>query len=300
MQDFEQPTHAPVSSGNSRPWNFRLEYKSGKTPEGFASAALPEQVSAGFSYYDKEAGQTSRKESFTFFVVACLSGISGVTKDGDRYNNYYSTLVYDTRTQPMSVWMQGIERPIETGFYSELKPKMPQGVRFTQVLICYDMESKQLIALNLTVGLGMQIQRAIGTACNTPANKISLFSLCDMSTEFWGIRFEGNFEKRTKEGDPWNGKGEMFFMPELKAGVVSLSKNPALIDELNQYADGVREYVTANVERILQAQNTAATSGPSTPPTATNRQPDNARQVAVPDNANFPTEEVGSPDDLPF
>ena len=298
MQDFEQPTHAPVSSGNSRPWNFRLEYKSGKTPEGFASAALPEQVSAGFSYYDKEAGQTSRKESFTFFVVACLSGISGVTKDGDRYNNYYSTLVYDTRTQPMSVWMQGIERPIETGFYSELKPKMPQGVRFTQVLICYDMDSKQLIALNLTVGLAMQIQRAIGTACNTPANKISLFSLCDLSTEFWGLRFEGKFEKRTKEGDAWNGKGEMYFMPELRAGVVSLAKNPQLIDELNQYADGVKEYVTANVERILQAQNTPAPSGPTTTPAATGRTP-NAKEAPVPaDIAHDPN--PPSPDDLPF
>lgn len=300
MQDFEQPTHAPVSSGNSRPWNFRLEYKSGKTPEGFASAALPEQVSAGFSYYDKEAGQTSRKESFTFFVVACLSGISGVTKDGDRYNNYYSTLVYDTRTQPMSVWMQGIERPIETGFYSELKPKMPQGVRFTQVLICYDMDSKQLIALNLTVGLAMQIQRAIGLACNTPANKISLFSLCDMSTEFWGLRFEGKFEKRTKEGDAWNGKGEMFFMPELRAGVVSLAKNPQLIEELNGHADAVKEFVMATIEGIQNRQNTLAPSGPTTPATApaTGRTP-NAKDAPVPaDIAHDPN--PPSLDDLPF
>lgn len=47
-------------------------------------------------------------------------------------------------------------------------------------------------------------------------------------------------------------------------------------------------------------ENAWNVSGPSTPPTATNRQPDNARPAAVPDNANFPTEEVGSTDDLPF
>lgn len=295
---FETPTQAPVGTGNSRPWLYRFEYKSGKTPEGFAKAATPDQVKAGFSYYDKENGQTIHRDTFTVFVVACLSGISGVTKDGDKYLNYYSTLVFDTRTQPMSVFMQGIERPIESGLYADLKPKMPQGVRFTQVLICYDMETKQLIALNLTVGLAMQIQRAIGAASNTPANKISLFSLCDLSTEFWGLRFTGNYEKKTKEGDPWNGKGEMFFMPEVQAGVVTFGKKPEMIEELNQYADGVREYISAGVARI---QEGAPAPGPTTQPTATGRQPDNARPVAVPDG--FPTDDLTShseTDDLPF
>jgi hypothetical protein len=144
----------------------------------------------------------------------------------------------------------------------------------------------------------MQIQRAIGTACNTPANKISLFSLCDMSTEFWGIRFEGNFEKRTKEGDPWNGKGEMFFMPELRAGVVSLAKNPQLIEELNGHADAVKEFVMATIEGIQNRQNTLAPSGPTTAPAATGRTP-NAKDAPVPaDIANDPN--PPSLDDLPF
>ena len=308
QQDFEQPTHAPVSSGGNRPWVRRLEYKSGKVPEGFAKQAVPEQAGAGFSYYDKESAQTVRRDSFTFFVVACLSGISGVTKDGDRYQNYYSSLVYDTRTQPLSVWMQGIERPIETGFYAELKPKMPQGVGFKQVLICYDMDSKELIALTLTVGLAMQIQRAIGAACNTPASKISLFSLCDISSEFWGIRFEGKFEKKTKDGEPWNGKGEMFFQPELKTGVISAAKNTALVEELNQYAEAVKEYVEATVQRVKQNE---ATHAPAPQPAETERTahaapagrpPSNARPASVPaSDPGFPdTPPPGDDSDLPF
>ena len=291
---FEQPTNAPVSSGGNRPWAIRLEYKSGKVSEGFAAGATPQQAKAGFSYYDKDAGQTVAVGEFTFYIVAALSGISGVTKDGDRYQNWYSSLVYDTRTQPISVWMQGVDRPVETGFYRDLKDKMPMGVGFRQVLICFDYQKKELAALSLTVGLSAQIQRAIGAACNTPANKISLFNLCDLSTQFWGIQFSGKFEKKTKDGDEWNGKGEMFFQPELLAGVATAAKAPELVEELNGHAEAVRQYVTATVERIQQAPTAA---GPATQPAATGRTPEsNARPVAVPaDDANFPSD-----DDLPF
>ena len=128
---FETPTQAPVKA--DRPWSKRVTYKSGKTPQGFAAAATPEQVSAGFSYYDSQAAQKIEMTEFVGFVVATLSGVSGTVPDGSRYINYFSSLVYDTRTDPIRVFMQGAERPITQGIYKELD--LPAGVNYTQYLM---------------------------------------------------------------------------------------------------------------------------------------------------------------------
>lgn len=63
--DFEQPTaqDVPTRIGTDVPWKKRFDYKSGKTPQGFADDAIPEKVNAGFLITTKKPGQNSKSET---------------------------------------------------------------------------------------------------------------------------------------------------------------------------------------------------------------------------------------------
>lgn len=295
--EFETPSQAPVKA--DRPWTKRVTYKSGKTPPGFAAAATPEQVSAGFSFYDSNAGQKVEMKEWVGFVVATLSGVSGTVPDGTRYINYFSSLVYDTRIDPIRVFMQGADRPIATGIYKNLS--LPAGVNYTQYLICYVPELNELVSIELTAGLQNAVKRAIATSCGIKPNKVSLFSLCDLSTEFWGIRFSGEFEKRDKEGNEWK-TGEMYFMPKLTAGVVSIGKNADVVNLLNEYSDHVRAYCSGYADELATEPNRQSEPGAPKSREEIARTP-NAMPVSVPQD--FPQVDVTSydnkpKDDLPF
>jgi len=288
--EFEKPTQAPVKA--DRPWTRRITYKSGKTPAGFAAKATPADVSAGFSYYDTQAAQKVEVPEFVAFIVATLSGVSGTVPDGQKYVNYFSSLVYDTRTDPIRVFMQGAERPIAQGIYKQLD--LPAGVNYTQHLICYIPADDETVSIELTAGLQNAVKRAIGEACNVRPGKVSLFNLCDLSTEFWGIRFSGEFDKRDKEGNEWK-TGEMYFMPKLSAGVVTMTKNPELVGILNEKADAVRTYCNGYADELRSAEPVAQPTQTATPAPTTARPPSNATQVPFPT-----TEPAGVADDLPF
>lgn len=295
--EFETPSQAPVKA--DRPWTKRVTYKSGKTPPGFAAAATPEQVSAGFSFYDSNAGQKVEMKEWLGFVVATLSGVSGTVPDGTRYINYFSSLVYDTRTDPIKVFMQGADRPIAAGIYKNLR--LPAGVNYTQYFICYIPELNELVSIELTAGLQNSVKRAIGNSCGVKPNKVSLFSLCDLSTEFWGIRFSGEFEKRDKEGNEWK-TGDMYFMPKLTAGVVNIAKNADLVNLLNEHSDNVRLYCTGYADELAAELNRKPEPGAPKSREEIARTP-NAMPVSVPQD--FPQVDVTSydnkpKDDLPF
>ena len=286
---FEQPTQAPVRA--DKPWTRRVTYKSGKTPAGFATKATPQDVSAGFSYYDTNTKQKVEMPEFVAFVVATLSGVSGTVPDGKGYVNYFSSLVYDTRTDPIRVFMQGADRPIAQGIYKQLD--LPDGVNYSQYLICYLPDSDELVSLELTAGLQNAVKRAIGAACGERASKISLFNLCDLSTQFWGIRFSGEFEKRDKEGNEWKA-GEMYFMPKLTAGVVTTAKNSPLIEILNEKSDAVRAYCNGYADDLRDAAQVSQSTA-TAPAAAPSRTASNAEQVPMPTN-----DVTSYGEDLPF
>lgn len=279
----EVPTAPPPSQKRNYPWAHRVDYKSGKVIQAFAEKATPEDVKAGFSYYDTESKTNIPMTAFRAIVVASLSGVSGTTKDaGGKYLNYWSNLVNDTRTEAISVMMQGVDRAIYTGIYQDIKDQFPQGVSYTQVLICYIPEAKEYMSINLTVGLGNHLRRAIERATNAKVK--NLFGLCDLTTQYWGFVFEGGFSKVDKDGKNYSGSGDMYFMPNCTAFV--LNAKPENVDQftfLGEGSAGVSDYVKAEQDRIWGAS----------------KKPVKDAAPPVSDSAEFPTIDVSSnPEDI--
>lgn len=301
---FEQPTEAPVAA-NTAPYVRYIQYKSGKTPEAFAKNAKPEDVKAGFSYYDKEAGQSVRLDKFTACVVAVVSGVTGTVRNGDYYDNYFSNYVFDTRIQVLNVRQRGIQKVLYSGLYNDIKGGFPQGVGYTQFLIAYIVETKEVVSIELTTGLSAAIQRCIAETTGTSAKKVNLFHLCDLSTQFWCFSFLPEFEKRNKEGEAYAGKGEMYFMPKIQAFVVRAEKSPESVEMLNSIAYEVRMYIDATQERIKAKTDNEEQEGqtPVSEPQPLQQKPvtrGNASEAPFPpeDITSYP--ENGENDDLPF
>lgn len=282
IEEGDQPVGAPVK-GAVTPWTLKLEYKSGKTPEGYVADATPEKAKAGINYYDKEAKERIQiKQELTCCIVAVLSGVSGTVKDSsDKYFNYSSNLIRDTRSDVLNVWMAGVPKPVISGIYNEFKKDLPQGVGYTRFLICYVPELDQLVSFELTVGLGMAVEAAIAAACGKKVKEISLFNLCDL-TQFWVVKFANDFDKMTKDGAPWEGKGEMYFIPKTRAFVVTpTGKNPELYEKLEGFAKEIEEYLVAKQIRIKSfGDETAPENEDSFPTTPPPGMEDNTRSVA--------------------
>lgn len=305
---FDAPSAPPASGNSTAPYTRFLKYKSGKTPENFAPLATPEMAKAGFSYYDKEAKAAVKVENFTACIVAVLSGVTGTVRDGEYYNNYYSNLISDTRTQRLNVRQNGVEKVMHSGIYKDIKPDLPQGVGYTQFLICYIPEHKDVWAIELTSGLATAIQAAIARACNVPVSKISMFNLCELTSRFWALKFNADFVKVGKEGHPHDGKGEMYFMPRIDVFEISAAKNAETCEMLASTAQEVSDFILAGQAKLSAGDSVARPEPAIAAPTRTEYRSSMEANPAV--FAPFPTQEPinmnitanhGAPDDtLPF
>ena len=256
---------APISGAIS-PWHYRLNYKSGKAPANFAAGATAEAAEAGFSYYDKDAGAKVRFNPSTFVVVDVLMGAGGTYKDGDNFINYYSNIVRNTQTQPIRIWAQGISKPIATGIYNDIKASFPQGCKFQLYMVCVDPSTFNVYLLNVPVMLSDAIKRGIGSVTKTPPNKISMYSLCDLSTRFWVLQFDGTFAKVNEKGEAWT-KGECFFSPVLKSAftLTSNGQYAEIFNKCKAVADASGAYVEASQARIWVADDTPAQEAATMP-----------------------------------
>lgn len=293
---FEQPTQNDIpKSGASYPWVRFIEYKSGKTPAAFAADASPEQVKAGFSYYDKETQQTVHLEKFTGTIIAMLSGVQGTVPDGARYINYYSNLVADTRYQIIDVRMVYGESSVlvASGIYQDFKKDLPQGVGYAKYAIIYDHASGDCVAMRLTAGLDQSLREAIAAETEQSPARVNLFDLFQIQGRFWAFHFGGKFTKRTKEGEPWNGAGEMFFYPELKAGITTSQKFPALAD----LEAAVPAYLEADqAAKAKKKHGDTGATAQKLPPPANNNQPQHDPFAGM----EAPTVGTLEGEDLPF
>lgn len=312
---FDSPTAPPPSTSSECPWAFRVQHKSDTVAASFADMATPEQAKACISYYDKnraEGDRVVKLSKFTAIVVATLSGVNGTTKVGDTYINYYSSLVQDTRTDRMNVWMSGLDRPVFAGLYADIKPSLPQGVSYHQALICFVPELDRLVALNLSFGLQMHLKHAIANAAGGKPEKINLFSLCELATQYWAFKFDGTFEKKNKNGEPW-ASGEMRFQPKATAVVINQKpETQGWFDKLDALRNDVNEYLDFSQKKANEYranQNAPQTQEPSAPapqrmdsynePVNRNVTP-NQSAVSAGFDTNFPTEPPSAIDDLPF
>lgn len=296
----EAPTAPPPVQKLSYPWSQKIDYKSGKVAQAFALKAMPEDVKAGFSYYDRDAKTTVPMPAFRAIVVASLSGVSGTTKMGDQYVNYWSNLVKDTRTDVLEVKMQGADKPQYTGIYKDIKPEFPQGVSYTQVLICYVPETQLFMSINLTVGLQEHLKRCIAVATGTTPKKVNLFGLCDLTSQYWGFKFTGGFSKVDKEGNPYTNTGEMYFMPDCEVFVINEKPGfEAQFALLNQGSEACSDYVQAEQDRIygVQAKQNKKQADPMPEPIASVQPAPAQRQPLA---VNFPAEvNAAFPDTAP-
>jgi len=254
--NFEGNDNVSVPEQNSRPYTGYLEYRSGKTPASFAAQATPDQVSAGFSYYDKDANSRISLTAFRAIIVGQAFGVAGVTKLGDRFTNYYSNLVADTRTDPMRVFIRGINFPQYSGLYKDIKPALPQGVGFQHYLCVYIPETDQLMLVSLTMALSEHIRECIAESASRalgrklPSSRVNMFGLCDLSQSFYMLKFTGNFVKKNKENQPWNNNGEMYFLPDVEVKSVVGDEQ---IKFLEQQAVRFGNWLFADIARNVDA-----------------------------------------------
>lgn len=303
MEDFlQQPDKedAPVQK-NKAPWQRRVEYKSGKVQEAFAATATPAQIKAGFSYYDKEAKASIHLNGFTASIVAVLSGVSGTVPNGPRYDNYYSSLVQDTRIQKMAVYLGSGENKVlvAKGIYNDFKHELPNGVGYMKFAVCYLHEENMCVLMELTASFENAIKEAIADKTGQAPSRINLFNLFELSSKYWAVRFNGNFMKRNRDGGAWTGKGDMFFYPELVAGVVLTEKFPVLSEISQQVSD----YVAAGQSYFANKKQEPSQSD-AIPQNPTERQGAREYPRTAPSSDDFfPTEEPKAPietEDLPF
>lgn len=254
--NFEGNDNVSVPEQNSRPYTGYLEYRSGKTPASFAVQATPDQVSAGFSYYDKDANSRISLTAFRAIIVGQAFGVAGVTKLGDRFTNYYSNLVADTRTDPMRVFIRGINFPQYSGLYKDIKPALPQGVGFQHYLCVYIPEIDQLMLVSLTMALSEHIRECIAESASRalgrklPSSRVNMFGLCDLSQSFYMLKFTGQFVKKNKENQLWNNNGEMYFLPEVEVKSVVGDEQ---IKFLEQQAVRFGNWLFADIARNVDA-----------------------------------------------
>jgi hypothetical protein len=254
--NFEGNDNVNVPEQNSRPYTGYLEYRSGKTPASFAAQATPDQVSAGFSYYDRESNTRIKLDAFRAIIVGQAFGVAGVTKLGDRFTNYYSNLVADTRTDPMRVFIRGINFPQYSGLYKDIKPALPQGVGFQHYLCVYIPEIDQLMLISLTMALSEHIRECIAESASRalgrklPSSRVNMFGLCDLSQSFYMLKFTGQFVKKNKENQLWNNNGEMYFLPEVEVKSVVGDEQ---IKFLEQQAVRFGNWLFADIARNVDA-----------------------------------------------
>lgn len=325
MEDFfQKPEQGDATSSKSTaPWTKKVQYRRGKTPEAFAEQADPEQVKAGFTFYDKDQKVNFQLTGFTASLVAILSGVSGTVPNGSRYDNYWSSLVADTRDQQLSVFLgSGDNRVIiAKGIYNQFKADLPDGVKYRKFAVVYIHETKECALFEMSAAFENSIKEAIAAETGQNPAKINVFNLFDLSSKFWAVRFSGSFTKRTKDGVGWNGKGDMFFYPHLKAGVVLAEKFPVLSEISEQvtayiqagqkwFDGGQKPHTSQADEAAGQAARVEAFATPSELPKATPLpHPDTVLPPA--NGARFPTQQVAMAepwgdsaqphgDDLPF
>lgn len=306
---FEKPTAEDAPKTIGKPWTLKLEYRSGKTPEAYADQATPEKAKAGFTYYRPETAEKGYMPPFKCALLGVYSGVSGAVPNGTRFDNYWSNFVKDTRTDTIRVQLGSGDNSvtIAEGIYRDFKHTLPTGVSYTKFAVVYVFATQEVATLELSASLETALKEAIAEQIGKKAQQINLFNLFELVNRFWGFGFSGGFTMRQKDGIQWVGKGDMFYYPELTAGIVTADKFsmlPDLARDVSDYIDATQSYFS-NGNRISEAGT--ANEEPQAADVS------NARHVSMSEakktiekagfvqDPNFPTVDLtSSPEDLPF
>jgi hypothetical protein len=319
--EFEKPNSEDAPKTIGKPWTVKLEYRSGKTPEAYVDQATPEKAKAGFTYYRPESGEKGYLGPFKCALLGVYSGVSGAIPNGTRFDNYWSNFVKDTRTDIIRVQLGSKENAvtIAEGIYNDFKHTLPTGVSYTKFAIVYIFATQEVATLELSASLELALKEAIAAETGKKPHQINLFNLFELVNRFWGFAFTGRFTARQKDGLNWDGKGEMYYYPELKTGIVTsdnFPQLPAITQDISDYIDsfskGKRMNEAAGTAndpgKEYQEAETASAPAPQPLPEPNAHMAEAKKVMATAgfvEDPTFPTvnvtshNEVGS-DDLPF
>lgn len=218
-----------LPSSGQIPWSFTAEYKSGKVQQAFADTCLPEQVKAGFSFYDYEARERVPLGAFTAYIVDIIYTVGGKEKDGDEYINYGSNPVFDSRNSPFSVFRRGDKHP---KFIGDLKYEgekwtingdpLPQGVGLNMNFVMMMDTTGEVFLLEASSRVQSALKKTIAAQTGGKRENIKLWSLCELRNYVYVVKFEGMLIKTDEKNNDYSGKGDMFFEPVLKVGRYTL------------------------------------------------------------------------------
>lgn len=289
----------------------QVNYKSGKTPEQYvkhASDSLGDDVAAGrvgFYIYDREARAANPILNPAFVVLESYAGIEGF--DGE--TRFWSNRVKDTRYDTLRVcssasfaWIgdKKAYKAIAEGRYETIKGKLPQGAKFTIFLVVMLVPSGEVVEIKTTAAVTRGIENALKAAGQ---KRTFLLGIADNDL-MWGFRHTG-FAQITKEGDPYAGKGEMFWSPTFQTGIIDPAKSPDLHAKSVQAQDAERKrhaaFIAAGHRR--KSNDPGADHQAAETPTQTDIRPTAAASNFY-STQEFPTTAQAAPsiepDDLPF
>jgi hypothetical protein len=226
---------APPAGAIATDWPFiqAVDYSALKTQDRWVNALTPQLLGEsqqtcklGFHYYDKVQQMRIPLTTLRFVLLETFSQVSGATQDtGGRWVNYWSNRIKDTRVNEFAVWSGGGGQPIYKGLYKDIKADLPDGVKFHIHMIAYCIELDGLVDIKMTSTVQRAVQRAVAASVAAvgggkpkPADKVSLFTLCDDDL-LWGFSFK-EFIREDAKGEPYQNRGDLYFVPVFGAGTV--------------------------------------------------------------------------------
>lgn len=281
---------------------LKIEYRAMKTPQAFADKATPQAFadylkngSLGFQYYDKEVKQRVILPEFTFVLLETYAGIEGYNDvDG---TTYWSNRAKDTRKESLTVFASNHQGPICGGLYQQIKADLPPAAKYTKYARAYCAQLDKVVEIKLTASVerGMQkgIEAAEHKAGRTKSKWENVFVLgLPDNDHLWGFHLTG-YNRETKEGQDYAGKGELYIAPVFHAGVLNPTKQPELWNKCREYQESERAAHEQYRARYADQPTPAATHTPQAAYNATHT-PD----PGFPAIADAPP--GADTDDLPF
>ena len=265
---FDAPPEGALQTPHERA--LSIEYKANKTPEAYAhlaqGAALADYVkngALGFSYFDKEANKRVPLPELTFVVLEAYAGVAGF--DSENKISYWSNRSKDTRKEPLTVFASNHQGPICSGLYQTIKEQLPKTANYTKFIKAYCIQLDRVIELKLTASAERGLQKAIAAAEMSAGLKrkwesVFVLSLPD-NDHLWGFHLTG-YNRETKEGEDYAGKGELYLAPVFHAGILNPVKQAALWQKCRDYQESERAAHEAYKARYQQAETVTETHTP--------------------------------------
>lgn len=311
---FDAPPEGAMPTAGERA--LSIKYAALKTAENWAGK-VDEQMMVesiancklGFHYWDKDNKVNVSVPEFTFVVLQVYVGISGF--DGDR--SYWSNRVLDTRTDELIVFTTTGQ--IAKGFYGARTNNspatvggvpMPQGAGYTKFVKAYCIQLEKVVEIELTAASERGMQKAIAKAeqsvgRNAKWEKIFTLGLAQ-NDHLWGFHLQG-YEKATKDGQEYKGKGDLFFEPVFHAGIVNPVNHKDLHATCVDAQNSERALHEAYKEKYKQETDASPQVGPNGARNADIPDREFSNNYAFPENnqPNAPMPDQEPPgDDLPF